>query len=47
MTPVTMFCGASGPLNGTGLGCGVTSAVGLAANVFGDDVVVGAARLKV
>jgi hypothetical protein len=46
-TPVTMFSGANGPLNGAGLVCGVTSAVGVAAKETGDDCVDGVIAAKV
>ena len=46
-TLVTMFSGASGPLNGGGSVCGEMVAIGLAVTVIGDDAVTGAARLEV
>jgi hypothetical protein len=45
-TPVTMFSGASGPLNGAGTVWGTSVCVGVAAKVFGDEDPTGAARLK-
>jgi hypothetical protein len=47
MTLVTMFNGANGPLNGGGSACGVIAAVGLAVKAIGDDVVAGAASVRV
>jgi hypothetical protein len=46
-TLVTMFNGASGPLNGAGSACGVIVSIGVTATVIGDDAVAGAERVKV
>ncbi len=45
-TRVTMFKGASGPLNVGGAACGVTVSVEVAAKAIGDDPAAGAARVK-
>jgi hypothetical protein len=46
-TLVTMFNGASGPLNGAGSACGVNVSIGVTATVIGDDAVAGVERVKV